>query len=468
MHIVANSSARRDAGHSYQASLSQDGKLSVTAAGGSEIAASVFLDDQPIADAFWSSLSPRLADFGDIAVAVYAADRLCRRPNPQSLDWAREMEIEVPVREPQFWQGAVVSSQLQELLTFLTDDAWSIRFVQRRGEARASENPTLFEQPLEAPASAALFSGGLDSLAGLIAFLTENPSVNVATFSAQTGKRIGKPQREQLRGIARIFPGRVTSAKASFGFRNRIGHNFDGEERSQRTRGFAFQTFGVIAASLAGANDLMIFENGVGAINLPYIESQLGSQCTRATNPVTLNMMSDLASSVLGTAFRVWLPYVLRTKGELCESLRATCTQSLISESVSCDHFALRVPGCDQCGACGSCLLRRQSLHTSKLGAYDRAAYLHAAVAEGEGPKHDGWFVLHAMDAQVSRLRQGCVSADPSNALLEAFPMLGEACVALSRDGIEPRELSSLFGRYCIEWEEFRATHKPPLGAVGR
>src|SRR6185437_4519073 len=179
-----------------------------------------------------------------------------------------------------------------------------------------------------------------------------------------------------------------------------------------------------IAAHLAGATSLLVFENGIGAINLPYLDSQIGSQCTRATSPITLALTSSVVAAVLGSEFEVRLPHLLRTKAELCQALNEAALQRLVSLTVSCDHFPQRKRDVDHCCACISCILRRQSVFEAGLESYDTVQYAHAALAQGTGPRADGWFAYRAMEIQASRLSEvlAAESTDP-HAIERAFPV---------------------------------------------
>ena len=51
-----------------------------------------YIDDQPIARAFSTVLDPVLADLADIALAIYVADRLCRRKKEKSRSLPSELD----------------------------------------------------------------------------------------------------------------------------------------------------------------------------------------------------------------------------------------------------------------------------------------------------------------------------------------------------------------------------------------
>jgi hypothetical protein len=457
----------------YDVVCTDRGEVRVVADGAAATLTSrTYVNDLPIAQAFGEVVLPECADLVDVAVAVYVADRLCRRhprtaPRAEPL-WQRQMHVEVPVREPERWSRDGLGDALAELLGYLTDDVWAFTFVPRRAAAaRPSESQRgLFPEPPPPPASAALFSGGLDSLAGLVARLAADPAETVVLFCGRTNKRIGAPQRLLLEALARAFPHRVRPVAVGFGLNGRRRGAFDQEETSQRTRGFVFQAFGAVTARMAGLGGLDVYENGVGAINLPYTDAQLGSQATRATHPVTLRLMSALLTRVFGAPFAVALPYAFTTKGELCDVLRDAGLARLAGQSVSCDGYPQRSRRADQCGVCPSCLLRRQSLHQAGLLADDPASlYVHDVYDASAPDAYERRFSLRAMGGQVHHLRRALASARPWEALAARYPDLEEAADALAGPdgGTAVREaLVALYRRYCEEWGAFAARTAGP------
>jgi 7-cyano-7-deazaguanine synthase in queuosine biosynthesis len=368
------------------------------------------------------------------------------------------------VRDPDRWNHGGLGVALTDLLNYLTDDAWALTFVARRpAAARFSEaQPGLFTESPSAPATAALFSGGLDSLAGLAIRLATHPMETVVVFSGRTNKRIGAPQRTLLEAIAQAFPQRVRSIAVRFGFHRRTGGAYDLEETSQRTRGFVFQAFGAVTARMAGLDSLDVYENGVGAINLPYTGAQLGSQATRATHPVTLRLMSDLLTQAFEAPFSVELPYAFATKGEVCNGLRTAGLGHLARHSVSCDGYPQRAKRAPQCGVCPSCLLRRQSLYHARLLDDDPAClYMHDVYDASAPDALERRFSMRAMGGQIHHLRRALAAARPWEALVIRYPELDEAADALARPddgGAAVREaLVALYGRYCEEWDAFAA-----------
>ncbi len=458
---------------SYDVVFSDQGEVRFRAGGATAgITSRTYVNDLPLAEAFGDVVPPHCADLIDVAVAVYVADRVCRRhphkaPRTSGL-WQRRIHVELPLREPERWSRDALGATLADLLGDLTDDVWSFTFVLRRGDAaRQSESQrSLFLDMPPPPASAALFSGGLDSLAGLVARLAERPTETLVLFCGRTNRRIGVPQRELLNLVTREFGQRVRPVAVGFGLSGRRRRAFDHEETSQRTRGFVFQAFGAVAAKMAGLDRLDVFENGVGAINLPYTDAQLGSQSTRATHPVTLRRMSALLSGVFRAPFTVSLPFALITKGELCDSLRDAGLGALARRSVSCDGYPQRNSKADQCGVCPSCVLRRQSLHHAGLIDEDpKSLYVHDVYDASAPDAFARRFSLRAMGGQVHHLRRALNSARPWEALTIIYPDLEEAAEALvdAGRGDEVRDaLVALYRRYCDEWGAFAASTNGP------
>src|SRR5207302_15935 len=75
------------------------------------------------------------------------------------------------------------------------------------------------------------------------------------------------------------------------------------QEPTRRTRGFLFLAMGAAAVVGAGVNELFVYENGVGAINLPYERVPIGVPNSRAVHPLTLLQFSRLVSMVRQAPF---------------------------------------------------------------------------------------------------------------------------------------------------------------------
>jgi len=223
------------------------------------------------------------------------------------------------------------------------------------------------------------------------------------------------------------------------------------DERSQRTRGFVHLIIGAIVAMAAGSEELLIFENGIGAINLPYADGQVGAQSSRPVHPATLRKMTDLLRMTFGRRLEIKLPFLWSTKGEMCAQLDPAA-QALIPRSVSCDGFPSRIASRPNCGTCTSCLLRRQALWAAGLGEIDmKDRYREDVLKLKKGYPAE----LHAMLDQAADLADCLNSVDQWGALVKRFPMISD--VPDMSGGpllteIEKKAICGLLDRYVAEW----------------
>lgn len=452
----------------YVVSFSESGLATVYGSGfARETDVSISVEDQGISLAFGTTLPPHLADLLDIAVAAYVADRLCaRRPRTaprQNADelWQRRMTIRLPLRDPSVWSSER-RSHVESLLGFLTDDAWTLQFTPEQPKLRLSEmQGSLFQDFPTGDVTAGLLSGGLDSLAGLTTELATSSDRIVVAFSAQTNRRIGVYQRNQVQALISRFGARVRHIQVMIRLKDRKRGEYDREEPSQRTRGFVFQLFGAVTAAIAGIDSLHVYENGVGALNLPYSASQLGAQATRATNPITVGMVSGLVSDVIGSPFHVRLPHRLATKAEMCDVFVDPYLRELILLTISCDKFPQRLRGMPQCGVCPSCLFSRQSLFSAGLRSADPShrfrydVYAMDATTWAARSYH-----LRVMTMHAASIATAVGSQNPWATVAYRYPILLDIAQHMETSNIaNPADrVVSLLSRYTNEWLAFWST----------
>jgi len=319
------------------------------------------LNHEGLGPFFSGDVPPRLVDLLRIAMAVYIVDRRVRRGTAPARSWARELKLRVEVLDPGFWQSADVVASLRETVEYVSGDYWDFEFAKdsRRYEATAPLLTRGFaaERPL-----VCLYSGGLDSAAGLGLRVTDQPDrpvipVTVKHQPRQT--RLTEEQFELLRarhGI-RIEPLVVKASRIRL-----AGAQWDREETSQRSRSFLFASSGAIAAILSGVPDIEVFESGVGAINVPLMVGMTGTRATRGSHPEFLRRMSRLASLIAERAIAFQLPFFGMTKGEMVRSLKRNGIGDLAACTVSCAHYPRGHDPYTQCGICPACVFRRQAM----------------------------------------------------------------------------------------------------------
>jgi 7-cyano-7-deazaguanine synthase in queuosine biosynthesis len=424
--------------------------------------AEYYVNDSNLAIPFGTRLSPLLADWIDVAVASYFADRFAIRrtkAGSRQYHWGRAIRLRIGVRQPDIWRRPEVLKSLSGLLGFITGDKWEFEFVEYQGEPRFSElngQANLF--PLEGPTLVALFSGGLDSFAGVAQFMSAKHEHEFVLVSGVTNSRQQAGQRRQVRAIADQVGRSPTHVTVPL--RRSWREVQQPEEWSQRGRGFLFLTLGSATAVALQNQELFVFENGIGAINLPINGTQIGTYNSRAVNPTTLYRMSQFVRVLTGESFTIRNPFLLYTKGQMCRHAALAGLAAIVSETFSCDGFPVHTHACPQCGTCSSCVLRRLSLLRANLKEYD-SGYLVDVYDPAKSLSQDQQYVLRAMYWQARTINRHLQSSEPWQTLIRAFPSLNRIEDALvtncEMDRSQLRsEMLRLYQEYVSEWNEFQ------------
>jgi hypothetical protein len=426
-----------------------------------------YVNDAKIAERFGCVLDSQLADWIDIALACYLADRLALRLTGRSAEsgkqWARVFNLVVPVRKRARWSNVEVKERLEQLLHFFADDIWHFEFVERVGPLRPAESQGfLFGFDSKVPVRVALYSGGLDSFAGAARTVAEFSDSGFVFVSGVTNGRQRSAQRKQL-GVLRKWSSRdIWHVGVPFGLlwsASGISHK---EESSQRSRGFLFLTLGAVSAIAAGSRTLFLFENGIGAINLPYDGTQVGAYNSRATHPIALLRMQDFIERLTDNSFSIENPFAFSTKAEMCRHGAVQELRDHLDLTFSCDSFPIRARDKSQCGVCTSCLLRRLSIESAGLSAFDTKGYVNDLTSTGFSRSEKQLHSLRAMDWQVQRIKAALDQANPWQALVHEFVELRKLESELCRSGRTERhtlqgKLIRLYSQYAAEWESFSA-----------
>jgi 7-cyano-7-deazaguanine synthase in queuosine biosynthesis len=216
-----------------------------------------------------------------------------------------------------------------------------------------------------------LYSGGLDSLIGVINWLEENPTASIVLASTYDAQAEGShaDQERLLPHLETEYDGRIQRYVA------RTGLCVGGEDTNFRSRSLAFIGNAVLAASFLGDDtSIVIPENGAIALNYPLTPARRGSLSTRTVHPHFIAMLSILLGT-LGLRYPLNNPYFLKTKGEMMQECRnASLLRASYADSASCGKRGYsRVYWEDrharQCGVCVPCIFRRAAIHSVGLPA---------------------------------------------------------------------------------------------------
>src|SRR6266545_1921550 len=208
----------------------------------------------------------------DLAAYVTAADQAVDRANGGRVDgpelgagWRRSFRFRVPVREPDLWNSAPVQAALVQTLSFLSDDHYVFEFSGLTHDPPIDSFIDFDETPFDGEiAEVVSFSGGLDSLAGVVTEAVVNRHQVLLVNHRSTGKFA--PQHDALVRALRHEAGEKAPVHFSV-VANRA--RSVGDEYTQRTRSFLFAALGVMFARMVGLNRFRFYENGVVSLNLP-------------------------------------------------------------------------------------------------------------------------------------------------------------------------------------------------------
>ncbi|MBB5891871.1 Qat anti-phage system QueC-like protein QatC [Kutzneria kofuensis] len=364
------------------------------------------------------------ADLLLLGAAVYCADKTTRRR--ATLDsWTRELNLRLPVEDDAAWQSAGFDAALR----FLTGDHWQISPYKfdRHPLAHVAGVPTADRSIGLDVDGVCLFSGGLDSLCGVIDLLEEDPHRRLCLLShheggqASTAQQLLLDELNEQYGAERIISRRLYLRPAPANSHQARALPKP-RENTTRSRSLLFLTAALAIAAAEGTETpVYVPENGFIGINVPLTRSRVGSASTRTTHPHFMNELGAAATAI-GVPNPILNPYRLRTKGEiLAESRNTELLRRLAPLSVSCSHpETARYVGRKQgnCGYCFPCLIRRASL--AHVG-WDHDEYAYDVFDE-----HDITILLNRRSRRGADLRAviaGAFADRPDRDVLRNGPL---------------------------------------------
>jgi hypothetical protein len=334
-----------------------------------------------------------IADLIDLAVAIHASDRLAFQSLRQQ---QAQISVVLPVRHPETLNTSSFQEQLSNLMEWATGSKWIFEFQKRISAGRIVEQQPLISSAGPYVDEVTLWSGGLDALAGLYTRLKKNQDMAFMLFGTGSNDNVYLRQYHVFQALLPSFINRLNLCRVPIRFSESNTHK---KNKISRARGVVFTLLGSACAYLMGQKVLNLYENGVGAINLPYRKSAIGLDHTRSVHPLTLLGVSNLVSDLVGDKFTIQNPFLFSTKAEMCQQLAEDKRDDLPALTVSCDSPHRKQP--IQCGYCSSCILRKQSLAAS--GILDQTSYI---VPHSDPPAGDPMIFLQNMLVQVSVLKK--------------------------------------------------------------
>jgi len=315
-------------------------------------------------------------DFLFFSVLIYNIDRFVNRHIFSLEGWTREIEVtNMPMIHLNEFQQ--VKNQLDNAISFLTGDIWSINYCQSEGILYQPKEDIMNWRNINVFEKVSLFSGGLDSLIGVIDELESIPQNRKLLLISH--KDLGKEGVDQdsimtIFNRQQLYDDKYAQIQTSVGIGKKDMGRKIAKESTFRSRSLLFIGMGIYAAHKIGGDiPLIIPENGTIALNIPLMPSRRSACSTRTTHPTFLNRLQNILLE-LGITNSMYNPYEFKTKGEMvAESENPGVLRQLISASCSCAkrshtyYWDRRGPGINHCGMCLPCMYRRVSLHINGL-----------------------------------------------------------------------------------------------------
>ena len=326
-----------------------------------------------------------LTDLVEIATYVLCADEAVSRGGKTrsmlGAAWRRRFRLVVPVREPDHWSSEGVADALADVLTFLSEDAFSFEFER-------SVRPPPFQSYLDlkgnqktafAADEVVLFSGGMDSLGGAIEELRARRH-RVALVSHQSSSKMFDRQRYLAGELSRRFPGMTLHIPVRITKQQTVPT----VEYTQRTRAFLFTALAAAVAAMMGRKRVRFYENGVVSYNLPIAGQVIGAQATRTTHPRVIRDLTRFLSVLLRDDFAVENPFSWKTKSEVAKLIAESGHADLVRHSVSCSRIRSMTTLHPHCGTCFQCIDRRFAALDADLGEFDPPEMYRTDLLLGE------------------------------------------------------------------------------------
>jgi 7-cyano-7-deazaguanine synthase in queuosine biosynthesis len=265
---------------------------------------------------------------------------------------------------------------LIEAASFASDDNYAFYFVQERNVPHEQTFlPTDFWGDAM-PDTISLFSGGLDSLAGVVWDVVKNgkkpllvshyPSVRHRARQRILAQHLVKA------GLGWSFP----QARAQASLKDR---HMD-VEHTQRARSILYLTLGFVVAAKLGVRHLRMYENGVVALNLPITGQSVSSTVTRTSHPRFLKAFQDFGNRLLSTNIEITNPFLRYTRTQVIDRLKDCGGMGFIPASTSCTHTYMMDNAHPHCGLCSQCLDRQVALINHQFLDQDTAYKFNAFI----------------------------------------------------------------------------------------
>lgn len=320
-------------------------------------------------------LPNKVKDLLEIASCIYAMDRMIKRGNPESVEytsWSRKINFHTRVRDSIFWNDQNIKQELTKALVYMSGDLnYTFDFLeggQDIGQTSLFDVPDL-ELPIKGNSVIALFSGGLDSLAGALTILEETNQNLILVSHRSSNPSVRKIQDSVYKLLKKDYGDRVSY----FPFSCNLS-GIRAEEETQRTRVFLYTAIATSLLSLSHKNEIYVFENGVTSINLPKRQDLMNSRASRTTHPRTVNLLENFYKHIYGSDFCIKHPFIDKTKTDVLNIIKKYKKLDYLNSTISCTktfNISGKTTNATHCGGCSQCIDRRIAFYAAEIEEYD-------------------------------------------------------------------------------------------------
>jgi len=315
-----------------------------------------------------------VTDLLELAAYVYSADCATSRGGPMmramGADWRRRFRFVIPVRNPELWSSDPVIEALSDALEFLTEDEYQFEFEEHRGTPEAQEYLELGNlAPGFDPDAVVLFSGGLDSLAGVVELVLGH-NKKVALVSHHSSNKVAARQKRLVATLRKVAPGMLQHFPVLLQKQQSLT-----KEYTFRSRSFVFASLAAAISQMLGKQRILMCENGIVSLNLPIARQLVGARASRTTHPKALACFGLLFEALFEKdPPRVENPLFWRTKAEVVQLIGNHGCSHLIDPTVSCSHVHEISTKQPHCGEGSQCVDRRFGVLGAGLEEHDPEA----------------------------------------------------------------------------------------------
>lgn len=323
------------------------------------------------------TLPDRVLDLLQISAMVFCADRMTRRGERESVSngsWARAFEFHISVLDYDFWIQKKVQDILTEALCFMTGDRSFVFDFQKAElghfEEKKNQQLSLFPKETDRITDAdaydvMLFSGGLDSLAGLLEELSDRKQ-KVIAVSHMSNNVVVHLQRQLIAKLNQDYNSRILP----YGFTCHNKKILSSVEETQRTRMFLFSAIAFAICECFDKHRFFVYENGVTSLNFSVQTDVINARASRTTHPKTLGLLRKFYR-LFDNSFDIVAPYYKSTKEDIIRKFQKMNRLDLIASAVSCSSTRTKHSVCRHCGCCSQCIDRRFAVFAAGLNDYD-------------------------------------------------------------------------------------------------